>query len=67
MLSYVFSRLSGYFMMDIIFSTAFGLDIDSKNNPQNEIVKHGTEIVSNFYTAPAWRMDATCTYTSTER
>ena len=50
-------------MMDIIFAMAFGLDIDSRNNPQSEIVKHGNTIASKFYAAPTWRMDAISMYT----
>ena len=42
-------------MMDIIYSTAFGLDIDSKNNPQNEIVKFGNTIISKLFTPPSDR------------
>ena len=47
-----FTRLSEHFMMDIIYSTAFGLDIDSKNNPHNEIVKIGNTFVSKFFAPP---------------
>ena len=34
----VFARIMGAFTMDVIASTAFGLDIDSQNDPNNKFV-----------------------------
>ena len=48
--------------MDIIYSMAFGLDIDSKNNLQNEVVKLGNTIISKFSALPSWRLLANRTY-----
>ncbi|KAF5285130.1 hypothetical protein FQA39_LY16819 [Lamprigera yunnana] len=41
-------KISSYYTIDVIGSCAFGLDINSFSNPQNEFVKHGNSFWSGL-------------------
>ena len=38
--------MSGAYTLDVICSTAFGLDVDSQNDPENTIIKNVKEILN---------------------
>ena len=38
--------------MDVIASTAFGVDVNSQKDPNNEFVKNAKIVFSNFLTSP---------------
>jgi cytochrome P450 family 3 subfamily A len=48
-----FRELCGAFTMDVIASTAFGLQIDSHNDPNNQFVKMGKKTFMFSFTSPA--------------
>jgi len=38
--------------MDVIASTAFGMDVDAQNNPDNAFIKHATKAFDRQLTNP---------------
>ena len=38
--------------MDVIASTAFGMDVDAQNNPDNAFIKHATKAFDRQLTSP---------------
>ena len=38
--------------MDVIASTAFGMDVDAQNNPDNAFIKHAKKAVDRQFTNP---------------
>ena len=41
----IWSRFVGSYTMDVIASTAFGLDVQSQQDPNNQFVKMGKKIL----------------------
>ncbi len=40
------TQMCGHFTMDVIAGTAFGLQVDSQNNPEDPFVKHGKAMLN---------------------